>query len=77
MNILYIMGHKYTINAYFRECLCNGIKAFNSKRKRLIYIEKILSSSTHLVGQFLDRHIHYSLHLYIFHLLFMNFMCRE
>ena len=44
MNILYIMGIKYTINGYFRECLCNGIKAFNSKRKRLIYIEKILYS---------------------------------
>ena len=77
MNILYIMGHKYTINAYFRECLCNGIKAFNLKRKRLIYIEKILSSFTRLVALFLDSRIHYSLHLYIFHLLFMNFMCRE
>ena len=42
MNILYIMGIKYTINGYFRECLCNGIKTFKSKRKRLIYIEKFL-----------------------------------
>ena len=62
MNILYIMGHKYTINAYFRECLCNGIKTFKLKRKRLIYIEKILSSFTRLVAQFLDSRIHYSLH---------------
>lgn len=42
MNILYIMGIKYTINTYFRECLCNGVKTFKSKRKRLIYIEKFL-----------------------------------
>ena len=39
--------------------------------------EKILSSFTRLVALFLDSRIHYSLHLYIFHLLFMNFMCRE
>ena len=44
MNILYIMGIKYTINGCFRECLCNGIKAFNLKQKRLIYIEKFLYS---------------------------------
>ena len=44
MNILYIMGIKYTINGYFRECLCNGIKMFKSKRKRLIYIDKFLYS---------------------------------
>ena len=36
MNILYIMGIKYTINTYF--------KTFKSKRKRLIYIEKFLYS---------------------------------
>ena len=44
MNILYIMGIKYTINGYFTECLCNGIKMFKSKRKRLIYIETFLYS---------------------------------
>lgn len=44
MNILYIMGIKYTINGYFREYLCNGIKMFKSKRKRLIYIETFLYS---------------------------------
>ena len=42
MNILYIMGIKYTISRYFRECLCNGIKMFKLKRKRLIYIETFL-----------------------------------
>lgn len=48
MNILHNMIRKYTINAYFTECLCNGIKAFNSKRKRLIYMEKFLYSFAYL-----------------------------
>lgn len=62
MNILYIMGIKYTINGYFRECLCNGIKAFKSKRKRLIYIETFLYSFAYIWFQFLDSSTHYSLH---------------
>ena len=33
MNILYIMGIKYTINGYFRECLCNGIKRLSRNGK--------------------------------------------
>ena len=48
MNILYIMGIKYTISGYFRECLCNSIKTFKSKWKRLIYIEKFLYSFAYI-----------------------------
>ena len=62
MNILYIMGIKYTINGYFRECLCNGIKMFKSKRKRLIYIETFLYSFGYIWFQFLDSGAYYSLH---------------